>query len=103
MKKSYLTALVIVLVIISLIVILSNQNKKSETDFYVSKYSPNSLAYFICRSEGLKPGNKCELCENFFKDFDSRREELKITSDLQLIQLVREKDIECVNEVQGGN
>jgi len=103
MKKTYLTALVIVLVLISLVIILSNQNKKSSVDFYVSKYSPNSLAYFICRSEGLKEGNKCQLCENFFSDFDSRRDELKITTDQQLIDLVRAKDIECVNEVQGGN
>lgn len=103
MKKTYITALVIVLVLVSIVVILSNQNKKSTVDFYVSKYSPNSLAYFICKSEGMKDGNKCQFCENLFSDFDSRRTELKITTDQQLIDLVRAKDIECVNEVQGGN
>ena len=57
MKKIYITALVIVLIIIT--ILLVNSSKKTEVDFYVSKYSPNSLAFFVCKSEGIVEDNKC--------------------------------------------
>ena len=55
MKKIYITALVIVLIVITVIII--NSDKKAESDYFVSKYSPNSLAYFVCKSKGLIEGN----------------------------------------------
>jgi hypothetical protein len=101
MKKIYITALVIVLIIIT--ILLVNSNKKTEIDFYVSKYSPNSLAFFVCKSEGIVEGNKCKICEDIFREIDNKRSELEIKSDLQLIEKVKEKNADCVNKAQGGN
>jgi predicted RND superfamily exporter protein len=101
MKKIYITALVIVLFLV--VFLLANNNKKTEVDFYVSKFAPNSLAYFVCRSEGMQEGNKCKVCEDIFKDTDSKRKELNIETDIQLIEKVKEINADCVSKAQGGN
>jgi hypothetical protein len=101
MKKIYITALVIVILVV--IILLSSNKPKTETDFFVSKYSPNSMAFFVCKAEGMVDGNKCKVCEGIFKDIDSKRQELKIENDLQFIAKVKEQNADCVNKVQGGN
>lgn len=101
MKKIYITALVIVLIVI--IVIIVNSNKKVESDYFVSKYSPNSLAYFVCKSKGLVEGNTCKICEDLFMDINNRRQELKIENDIQFVAKVKELNGDCVSKVQGGN
>ena len=102
MKKIYITALVIVLLIV-IVIFISLSNKSNGTDYFVSKYSPNSLAYFVCKSKGLVEGNTCKICEDIFIDINNRRQELKIENDLQFIEKVKEVNGDCVSKAQGGN
>ena len=102
MKKYSIIA---ALVIVALIIIISFVIRKpgNEPDFLITKYAPNSLAFFICRSEGVKDGNTCSICENLYQAAYDRREELKITNDLDLINYIKSQDKDCVSNVLGGN
>lgn len=102
MKRIYITALVIVLVVI-IVIFVNNLNKTNGADYFVSKYSPNSLAYFVCKSKGLIEGNTCKICEDIFIDINNRRQELKIENDIQFVEKVKEVNGDCVSKVQGGN
>jgi len=103
MKRPVIIAALVGIVLAIIIINIYNSNKNSSDDFYISMYAPNSMAYFICRSEGLKEGNKCSKCEELFKNTDSKKAEYKISTERELIEYVKSQDMDCVNSEQGGN
>ena len=100
MKK---IALITALVIVAVLVVLNIKKSGTETTSYTEKFAPNSVAYFVCKSDGVKEGNICSKCEALFRDSDSKRKDLSITSDEGLIKYVGTQNKDCVNKLQGGN
>jgi len=104
-SKYLVLALVILgLAFIALLFFNSGGNGiKVQADYYVSKYAPNSLAYFNCKAEGYQTGNKCATCEDLFKQTFDKKTELNLKDDQAVIAYVKGQNLDCVNKSQGGN
>jgi agmatine/peptidylarginine deiminase len=104
MKKPVIIAALVIVAILVLIIANSKKNiTNSYTDIMVNQYAPNSIAYFICKSEGNKEDNACGKCEKLYQETTLKKVELKITNDLELIAYVMSQNKDCVNQAQGGN
>lgn len=101
--KIILLIVVILAALVTIVLLISNSNNQEQKDFYISKYSPNSLAYFNCKAEGMIEDNLCGKCEQIFVDADESREEHGIENDADLVEYVRSLNKDCVNLTAGGN
>lgn len=105
-SSKYIILAVVLVVFVLAIPILFNLNGNhgnEQSDYYVSKYSPNSLAYFNCKLEGYQAGNRCAICEDLFRETFKNKIELNLKDDQAVIDYVKNQNVECVNKVQGGN
>jgi hypothetical protein len=103
MKKFGIIFAALAIVTLVIVISVSGQNQNVQLDFFVSKLSPNSAAYFVCKTDGMKEGNKCSICEEAFQKANDQRDKLGIKNDLDLIAYVKGIDKDCVNFSQGGN
>lgn len=105
MKNSKIIIIVIVILaaLIVTLVVANGSKNTTNVDFYISKYSPNSLAYFNCKAEGMKADNLCGRCENIFEAADKNRASHSINNDADLVEYVRSQNKDCINLTAGGN
>lgn len=105
MKNSKIIIIVVLILaaLITTYVIVTGNSNSDNLDYFVSKYSPNSLAYFNCKAEGLKEDSICGKCEQLFNEADLNRKEYNINNDADLVEFVRSKNKDCVNLTSGGN
>jgi hypothetical protein len=104
--KMLILALVILtaLTITSFLLIYRGKSNNLENiDFYVSKFAPQSLAYFDCKTKGMTENSLCAQCEQLFNDTFSKQKELSLNDTQQVIAYVKNLNNSCVNLKQGGN
>ncbi len=104
-SKIIVLAIVILAALLVTIILLFNRSKNSNIkyDFYISKYAPQSVAYFDCKTNGMVDGGICAICEQHYIDAYNNTAELNLSTDELVLNYVKSQSLDCVNSQQGGN